>query len=235
MSCLVHHQRLPRRELPSTDRNARHPQDLVSPSNRLRVQLKARLDPGFVSRLLVAAAAACPLSDLATADSLLGLLCSVSFGFSEEAAAASSKTTNAWRCAVASSRPASRARLDRSVVRPVSVPPTSIVPKRTPAYPALQTTSSPSGCFPVPSSQTRTISRLPRRHRALRLTHGRHPDAFKALPRASTYITDNSGNKAVSICAGNPFSRLNVELLLVLCTHRLGMLQRLRFTASTML
>ncbi|KAK7034401.1 hypothetical protein R3P38DRAFT_3185253 [Favolaschia claudopus] len=61
----------------ATDRNARHPQDLVSPSNRLRVQLKARLDPGFVSRLLVAAAAACPLSDLAAADSLLGLLCSL--------------------------------------------------------------------------------------------------------------------------------------------------------------
>ncbi|KAK6993044.1 hypothetical protein R3P38DRAFT_3223962 [Favolaschia claudopus] len=68
----------PPRTPPSTDRNARHPQDLVSPSNRLRVQLKARLDPGFVSRLLVAAAAAaCPLSDLAAADSLLGVLCSI--------------------------------------------------------------------------------------------------------------------------------------------------------------
>ncbi|KAK7026945.1 hypothetical protein R3P38DRAFT_3268044 [Favolaschia claudopus] len=80
-----------------------------------------------------------------------------------------------------------------------------------------------------PFASTHTSSpasrhRLPRRHRALRLTHGHHPDAFEALPRASTYITDNSGNKAVSICAGNPFSRLNVELLLVLCTHRLGML-----------
>ncbi|KAK7034999.1 hypothetical protein R3P38DRAFT_3493594 [Favolaschia claudopus] len=78
-----------------------------------------------------------------------------------------------------------------------------------------------------PFASTHTSSpasrhRLPRRHRALRLTHGRHPDAFEALPRASTYITDNSGNKAVSICAGNPFSRLNVELLLVLLPMQAG-------------
>ncbi|KAK7020968.1 hypothetical protein R3P38DRAFT_3185034 [Favolaschia claudopus] len=80
----------------------------VSPSNRLRIRLKARLGPGFVSRLLVgAAAAACPLSltsplpilclECFVLCWLLGLLdvpkvWTVSFGFSEEAARPGRKT-----------------------------------------------------------------------------------------------------------------------------------------------
>ncbi|KAK7021011.1 hypothetical protein R3P38DRAFT_3272054 [Favolaschia claudopus] len=64
--------------------------------------------------------------------------------------------------------------------------------------------------------------------------------AFPTRPRIGTALQREEsvrfieGITPVAVIAC-PISRLDVELLLVLCTHRLGMLQRLRFTASTML